>query len=295
MLAQALGRPPHLIPGGPSFDLARARVEKRAVAAVGEPVADVADVVVGGVGCRLFRPEQPDAPVLLYLHGGGWTFGSIQEAEPLCRALVNRAGWAVLAVDYRLAPEHPFPAAVEDAEAVFAGLPQCGGQLGVDVSRVAMAGDSAGANLGVSMALRARDRGSPPFLYQALLYPVLDLVSEAPSRIEFGTGYGIDREAVRWHADSYVPDPADRRRADVSPLWAGSLAGLPPTLVVTAEFDPLRDEGEAYAARLAETGVPVVATRYLGVVHGFADPAAFDAADAVLDQVGGALRRIAGR
>jgi acetyl esterase len=295
VLVEVAARPAHLVTGGPGFDLVRARAEHRARAVAGESVADVTDVEVGGVGCRLLRPRCPHPPVLVYLHGGGWTFGSPEEAEPLCRALVNRSDWAVLLVDYRLAPEHPFPAAIEDVEAVVAALPQCATGLGVDASMLAIAGDSAGANLGVAVTLRARDQGVQPFAYQALIYPVVDLVSQAPSVTEFGTGYGLDHAAIRWHADSYVPDPADRERPEVSPLRARSLADLPPTLVVTAEFDPLRDEGEAFATRLAEAGVPVVATRYLGVLHGFADPAVFDAAHAVLDQVAGALRRTKGR
>nr|MDQ2729256.1 alpha/beta hydrolase [Actinomycetota bacterium] len=192
VLAQAAARPEHLVPGAPGFDLARTRAEQRAGATAGEPVFEVSDLEVGGVGCRVFRPEPADAPVLVYLHGGGWTFGSIEEAGSLCRALANRAGWAVLAVDYRLAPEYPFPAAVEDVEAVLGALPGRGEAVGADVSRVAMAGDSAGANLGVAVALRAQKRGGMPWLLQALLYPVLDLVGEAPSRRQFATGYGLE-------------------------------------------------------------------------------------------------------
>jgi len=277
-----------LVPGRPGFDLARARAEEQLPSDPGEQVDHVADIDVGGVACRLFRPR-PDAPVALYLHGGGWTFGSVAGAGPLCRALANRAGCAVLAVDYRLAPEHPYPAAIEDVERVLAALPGQAAELEVDASRLAVAGDSAGANIGAGVALRARP--AQPFVVQALIYPVLDLVEDRPSRVEFAQGFGLDRDTGRWHIESYVPSPEDRHRPDVSPLRADDLAGLPPALVITAEYDPLRDEGEAYAARLAEAGVPAVATRYAGMIHGFVDLTRFDAAEAVLDQVAGALRR----
>lgn len=289
-LAEAAERAVHLCPGREGFDLARARAEQQAGAGGGEDVADVSDVELGGVRCRLFRPAS-GVPVCLYLHGGGWTFGSVAEAEPLCRSVANRAGWAVLSVDYRLAPEAPYPAALEDVERVVAALPARAAELGVDAAVVAVAGDSAGANLGAAVSLRARDAGRSPFRLQVLIYPVLDLVDEAPSRLEFAEDFGLDREAARWHIDCYTPDPADRRRPDVSPLRAETVAGLPAALVVTAEYDPLRDEGEAFAARLAEAGVPVVATRYAGMIHGFADPTRFRAAEAVVDQIAGALRR----
>jgi acetyl esterase len=287
-LAEAAEREDYLVPGRPDFDLARTRAELRSCPGPCEGVTHVADVDADGVTCRLFRPD-PGTPVVLYLHGGGWALGSVEEAEPLCRRLANSSGWAVLAVDYRLAPEHPYPAAIEDVERAVAWLERHGAALGVDASRLALAGDSAGANLGAAVALRARDRGAPTYRLQALLYPVLDLVDEAPSRTEFAEGFGLDRATVRWHVESYAPGLADRRRPDISPLRAASLEGLPPAVVVTAEYDPLRDEGEEYAARLADAGVPVVATRYLGMIHGFADLTKFDAARDLIDQVAAAL------
>jgi acetyl esterase len=292
-LVETAEREAYLVPGHPDFDLARTRAELRSTTRPRprEEVAYVADVDAGGVACRLFRPD-PGAPVALYLHGGGWALGSVEEAEPLCRRLANRSGWAVLAVGYRLAPEHPYPAAIEDVERAVAWLEREGAALGVDASRLALAGDSAGANLAAAVTLRARDRGGPAYLLQALIYPALDLADEAPSRLEFAEGFGLDRATVRWHVGSYAPGLADRRRPDVSPLRAASLEGLPPALVVTAEYDPLRDEGEEYAVRLADAGVPVVATRYLGMIHGFADLAKFTAARALVDQVAAALRDV---
>lgn len=288
-LAEAAEREDYLVPGHPAFDLIRTRAEARTRPGAREGVAHVADVDADGVRCLLFRPDS-GAPVVLYLHGGGWALGGIEEAEPLCRRLANRSGWAVLAVGYRLAPEHPYPAAIDDVERAIAWLRREDAALGVDASRLALAGDSAGANLCAAVALRARDRGVPAYLLQALLYPVLDLVREAPSRTEFAEGFGLDRTTVRWHVESYAPSLADRRRPDVSPLRAASLEGLPPAMVVTAEHDPLRDEGEEYAARLADAGVPVVATRYLGMIHGFADLTKFDAARDLIDGVATALR-----
>ena len=294
-LAEAAEREDYLVPGRPGFDLARTRAELRSTRpGPCEEVAHVAEVDADGVACRLFRPE-PGAPVVAYLHGGGWALGSIEEAEPLCRRLANRSVWAVLAVDYRLAPEHTYPAAIEDVERAVAWLQREGAALGVDASRPALAGDSAGANLCAALTLRARDRGAPAYALQALLYPVLDLVDEAPSRAEFAERFGLDRTLVRWHIESYAPSLADRRRPDVSPLLAASLRGLPPAVVVTAEYDPLRDEGEEYAARLADAGVPVVATRYLGMIHGFADLTRFDAARDLIDGVAAALRNAAPR
>jgi len=243
------------------------------------------------VACRLFRPTT-GAPVAVYLHGRGWAFGGIPESEPVCRRVADRSGWAMLSVDYRLAPEHPHPAALTDLERVLAALPRHAVELGVDTTRLAVAGDSAGANLAAAAAMRARGRAAPPWRLQVLLYPILDLAGDHPSRHEFATGYGLDHLAIDWHAHAYAPDRATWARPDVSPLRADTLAGLPPALVITAGCDPLRDEAEAYAARLADDGVPTVCTRYPGMIHGFADPDRFDAAHTVLDQIAGALRAL---
>ena len=291
-LAEMAALSDRFIPGREDFDLAATRARARVRAGRGEPVRGVAEVDAGGIPGRLFRP-QPSAPVMLYLHGGGWALGSVEEAEPLCRAIANDSGWAVLAVGYRLAPEHPYPAAVEDVERAAAWLKRHGPALGVDSSRLALAGDSAGANLAAAVVLRARDRGARTFNLHALLCPALDLLDERAVRSELAEGFGLDRETIRWHVERYAPAVSDRELPHASPLRAASLAGLPPALVVTAEYDPLRDQGEDYASRLAEAGVPVVCTRYLGMIHGFIDLERFDAARTVVAQLTSALRHLA--
>jgi acetyl esterase len=291
-LAETAALADRFIAGRPGFDLAATRARARLQAGGGEPVSHVADVDADGIPCRLLRP-QPAVPVVLYLHGGGWALGSVEEAEPFCRALANASGWAVLVAGYRLAPEHPYPAAIEDVERTVTWLERHGGGLELDAARIALAGDSAGANLAAAVALRARDRGAPALCLQALLCPALDLHDEAGIRSELAAGFGLDRETIRWHVERYAPAVADRGRPDVSPLRAPTLAGLPPAVVVTAEYDPLRDQGEAYAARLADAGVPVVASRYLGMIHGFTDPERFDAGRTAAAQVASALRHLA--
>lgn len=293
VLAEMAMLPDRFIPGSQAFDLAAARADAQSRAGGGEAVSHVEDVDAAGVTCRLFRP-QPVAPVVLYLHGGGWALGSVDEAEPLCRAIANASKWAVLAVGYRLAPEHPYPAALEDVERVVAWLERRGATLELDPSRLALAGDSAGANLAAAVAIRARDRGRSVsvFRLQALLCPALDLLDEGAVRSERAHGFGLDRETIRWHLECYVPVAADRELADVSPLRATTLTDLPPALIVTAEYDPLRAQGEAYAKRLADAGVPVVATLYLGMIHSFLDVERFDAARTVVDQLSSALRHV---
>lgn len=298
ILAELAEAPDAVVPGRPGFDLARTRRDSLALSVArakrrpGVPVARVADLDVDGVRCRLIA-DRADLPVVVYLHGGGWTLGSPEECETFCRSLAGRSGWAVVVPEYRLAPEHPYPAALEDVERVVRWLRRRGDAVGLDASRLALAGESAGANLAAAVALRTRDRGEPGFVLQVLLCPAVDLAGDYPSRGEFGRGFGLDRETMAWSMAAYVPDPRDRARPDVSPLRAPSLAGLPPTLVATAEHDPLRDEGEAYAARLADAGISVTATRYLGTIHFFTDPTRFDAGDAVVDQVASALSRLA--
>ena len=286
-----------LVPGRPGFDLARARREaqlqclRRMDSRPLPSPARVDDLDVAGIRCRLFAPTGR-ARVVLYLHGGGWALGSPEECEPFCRLLSVRSGWAVLAPEYRLAPEHPYPAALEDIERVVDSLRRHQHELTLDASRPALAGDSAGANLAAAIAVRARDRAEPGYCVQALLCPAVDLVGEFPSREEFAHGFGLERETMAWSAAAYVPDPADRPRPDVSPLRAPSLIGLPPAMIATAEHDPLRDEGEAYAARLAEAGISVVATRHLCAVHFFTDPTRFAAAATLIDQLASILRRL---
>jgi len=237
---------------------------------------------------RLYA-TRTDAPVLVYLHGGGWCYGSVATVDRVCRRIADRSGCAVLSVEYRLAPEHVFPAALEDVETVLDFLRKDGAGLGVDVSRLAIGGDSAGGQLATVVARRQRDAGTP-LDFQVLIYPAIDPLTSAESYDEVGE-YGLDRAGMRLAWETYVPDPMLRLTPDVAPLAAADLAGMPPTLIITAEYDALRDEGADYADALTAVGVPVVHTRYMGVNHGFARKlAVIDAARAATDQVAAALR-----
>ncbi|GAB2596114.1 hypothetical protein Aab01nite_71270 [Paractinoplanes abujensis] len=253
------------------------------------PLPVVVDVDAGGVPARLYA-ARVDAPVLVYLHGGGWCYGSIETVDRFCRRVADRSGCAVLSVGYRLAPEHPFPAALEDVEAVLAHVRKAGAaELGVDPTRLAIGGDSAGGQLATVAARRQRDAATPLDL-QVLIYPAIDPMTASESFDEVGS-YGLDRAAMKRAWETYVPDPMTRFTPDVAPLAAEDLTGLPPTLIITAEYDALRDEGADYADALITAGVPVVHTRYMGVNHGFARKlAVIDDARVATDQVAAYLR-----
>jgi acetyl esterase len=230
-------------------------------------------------------------PALVYFHGGGWVVGSIATHDALCRALTLAAGVAVVSVEYRLAPEHPYPAAMQDAYAATAWVATHAAHLGIDPARVGVGGDSAGGNLAAVVALMARDRGEPPLAFQLLIYPIVNDDLDTPSYREFARGYMLTREAMAWYWDQYVPPPGDRAHPHVSPLRTADLGGLPPALVATAEYDVLRDEAEAYAARLAAAGVPCRLIRYPGLIHGFLRRTnLFDRARTALDEIGQMLR-----
>ncbi|MCL4684854.1 alpha/beta hydrolase [Myxococcota bacterium] len=289
--------------GGPSLHEmtpteARAAFELLRVPIPGEAVDRIENLHVpsdGGrtIPVRLYGPagSPPPAPGLVYFHGGGWVIGSPDTHENLCKALANRSGARVVSVDYRLAPEHPWPAAPEDGYAVACHLAEHGSEFGIDATRVAIAGDSAGGNLAAVVALMARDRAGPTLRHQALLYPVVDHDFDRPSYRENGDGYFLTRDDMRWFWDQYVADPALRSDGYVAPLHAEDLAGLPPATVITAEYDPLRDEGEAYAERLRLAGVPTTCTRYDGQIHGVASLLdLIDAGKRAVDQIGAALR-----
>ncbi|GAA4706403.1 alpha/beta hydrolase [Phytohabitans rumicis] len=249
------------------------------------PVAEVSDVDANGVPCRLYVPA-PGAPVLLYLHGGGWATGSVETVDRLCRRIAAGSGCAILSVGYRLAPEHPHPAAIEDAEAALGWLRATA--PGVDTTRLAVGGDSAGAQLATVVARRQRDAGTP-LAYQVLINPCLDPTMSSASFAEFGE-LGVEATAAALFWTLFVPDAGDRLSPDVAPLTA-DLAGMPPTLILTAEYDVLRDEGERYGDLLLAAGVPTVVVRYLGVNHGWARKLAlFDAAGPAADQVAAGLR-----
>jgi acetyl esterase len=239
-----------------------------------EPLAGVEDRTIEGPGgplsVRIYAPdERPPFPVLLYFHGGGWVVGDLDTHDGVCRSLARRAEAVVVAVDYRRAPETPFPGPLEDALAALRWLSRNAPALGGDPARVAVGGDSAGANLAAALALRVRDEGGPPIRLQLLVYPVTDSDFETATYREFAEGYGLTRANMRWFWDCYVPAPAARSHPYAAPLRAPDLRGLPPALVLTAEFDVLRDEGEAYARRLHEAEVPVRCLRFCGLTHGF--------------------------
>lgn len=239
-----------------------------------ETVHEVRELTVpgpaGAVRVRLYRPSAAtDLPLVVFFHGGGFVIGDLETHDPLCRSLARVSGCAVASVEYRLAPEARFPAPLEDCYAAIEQLAARARGLGVDGGRLAVCGDSSGGNFAAVTAVLARDRGGPRLAYQALIYPVTDLACESASARELSQGYMLTSDMMRWFAECYLGDSAQAANPLASPLRATKLGGLAPATVITAEFDPLRDEGEAYADRLREAGVPVVARRYLGMLHGF--------------------------
>lgn len=230
-------------------------------------------------------------PILVYLHGGGWVTGDLDVNDYRCRRLAARAECLLVAVGYRLAPEHPFPAAAEDAYAALRWALREAEAVGGDPRRVAIAGDSSGGNLAAAATLMCRDRGARGALFQLLTCPVMDREFSSPSMAAYGEGYLLERDDLRWCWDHYLRRDEDADNPYASPLRCASLEGLPPALVVTAELDPLRDQGEAYARRLREAGVPTTLTRYPGMVHSFVDfEGSLDAAAEALDQSAHALQ-----
>ena len=258
-----------------SVEEARAAiVTLSAAAGEGEPVARVENRTLPGprgeIPVRVYTPEgRAPFPVLVYFHGGGWVIGNLETHDGLCRHLANAAHCVVVSVDYRLAPEHPFPASGEDAYAATRWVAGNAAALGGDAKRIAVGGDSAGGNLSAVVSLMARDRGGPPIVFQLLVYPATDLPSANMSYRENAEGYFLTAKSMRWFFAHYCGANPDASDPYLCPLRAKNLGGLPPALVVTAEFDPLRDEGEAYAARLREAGVRTKLTRYPGMIHGF--------------------------
>lgn len=220
---------------------------------------------------RLYTPSAArNLPLIVFFHGGGFVICNVDMYDDMCKLLANSSGCAVASVDYRLAPEAPFPAPLEDCYAALKGLAAQGERLGIDPTRLAVAGDSAGGNLATATALLARDREGPTLRYQGLLYPFLDPECASASAETLGTGgYLLTRNTMQWFWDHYLKSPADRTNPLAAPLRA-KLSGLPAATVATAEFDPMRDEGEAYADRLRGAGVAVTGRRYLGMIHGFA-------------------------
>ncbi|MER7011018.1 alpha/beta hydrolase [Saccharopolyspora sp. NPDC000359] len=227
----------------------------------------------GALAARLYRPREltGTSPLLVFFHGGGWVIGDLDTHDDLCRFLAKHAGVRVLSVDYRLAPEHPFPAALDDSLAAYRYAVDNAADLGTSSDAIAVGGDSAGGNLAASVALAATRSELAAPVFQLLIYPAADATTRRRSRELFSNGFLLTDEDMTWFMDQY--QPAEDLRADprLSVLLAEDLSGLPPACVVTAGFDPLRDEGEAYAARLAEEGVPVVSRRFPDLIHGFAN------------------------
>lgn len=268
------------------------------LAGPGEDVADVSDRTIdgpnGSINVRVYTPTGAAVgplPCLVYFHGGGWVIGDIQTLDTVCRAVANRSGAKVVSVDYCLSPEHKFPEPLDDCLAATKWVAENGGEIGVDGSRIAVGGDSAGGNMAAAVALRARDEGGPAIALQVLVYPVTDHSFDTESYTVNADGYLLTKDMMVWFWDHYLNSEADGRNPWASPLRADDLAGLPPAIVITAEYDPLRDEGEAYAGRLREAGVPVVQTRYDGMIHGFWQmPAVFSAAHDAMAEVSEALK-----
>lgn len=243
----------------------------------------------GPLAIRIYCPPgAPDgpAPGLVFFHGGGWVAGGFDTHDGVCRRLASASGCRVLGVDYRLAPEHPFPAALEDGFAATRWIAAHAESFGVDPARLGVGGDSAGAGLAAAVCQIARDAGGPAIAFQLLICPILDVLEEAPSRRELAEGYFLSRATMQRDLELYCPG-ADRADPRLSPLRAASLAGLPPAVIHTAEFDPFRDEGHAYARRLAEAGVRVTTACHDGMIHYFyAMPRMIPSALSAMEQIG---------
>jgi acetyl esterase len=241
------------------------------------PIARFDDRMIAGHGgepipVRIFWPDTDPSPKpgIVFFHGGGWVIGGLDTHEGAARMLANATGAVVVFVDYRLAPEAQFPVPAEDCYEGLLWTVEHAAALGIDASRLAVAGDSAGGNLAAVVALMTRDRNGPALRHQLLVYPCTDMdPTRWPSMTENKSGYFLTTDSMVWFYDQYVPELAERTNPYASPIHATDLSGLPPAFVITAEFDPLRDEGEAYAARLAEAGVPTEVQRYDGMIHGF--------------------------
>ncbi|MEU3513292.1 alpha/beta hydrolase [Streptomyces longwoodensis] len=274
--AEATANPPYLFDLGPvegrkavdevqSGDIALPEVDEEWITVAGGPT--------GSVRARVVRPAGATGtlPVVLYIHGAGWVFGNARTHDRLVRELAVGADAAVVFPEYDLSPEARYPVAIEQNYAVARWIVREGAAQGLDATRIAVAGDSVGGNMTAALTLMAKERGDVPLVQQVLFYPVTDASFDTPSYHQFATGYFLRRDAMQWFWDQYTTDEAERARITASPLRATveQLTGLPPALVVTGEADVLRDEGEAYANKLRQAGVPVTAVRYQGVIHDF--------------------------
>lgn len=261
-----------------SLSVAENRAALKAMTSQGnippQPVAGVGEHLVpvpgGEIKVRVYTPAtEPPRPVLVFFHGGGFVMGDLDDCDPPLRALANAAGCIVVSAGYRLAPEYKFPTAPEDCYRALLWTVENAASLGGDPGRVAVAGDSAGGNLATVVCLMVRERGGPAPRFQALIYPATDLAGDYPSLHEFATGYFLEADAAAYFNAQYCRSPEDVRHCFASPILAPDLGGLPPALVVTGGYDPLRDQGEAYARKLEAAGVRVVYHCYGGMIHGF--------------------------
>ncbi len=263
-----------------------------------EPVAEARDLAAPGphgpIPLRLYRPDGAPGPLpgLIYYHGGGWLLGGLDSHDGVCRRFANAARCVVVSVDYRMAPEHKFPAAVDDCAAATAWAIGQAAMLGIDPARVAAGGDSAGGNLAAVMALMARDGSLPKLAFQLLIYPATDMTMTTVSSQTVGPGVPLTSATMKWFIDHYMRGPADLTDWRASPIRAASVAGTAPALVLTAAADPLRDEGIAYAARLEREGVRTTAIHLTDQIHGFMSMGkVIRAADTAIDMMAASLRR----
>jgi acetyl esterase len=258
-LADARKVPLGLIEFGGSEET-MAEVQNRSIIGPGGPIA-----------VRVYRPVKKETlPALMFFHGGGFVICNLDTHDRLCRSLANASGCAVVSVDYRLAPEHKYPAAVDDAYAATRYVAEHAAEFGIDPNRIAVGGDSAGGNLAAVVSLLARDRGGPRLKFQLLIYPLVDFEDKSPSMRQFGQGdHFLSIEGLDWFKETYLARADAAREPSVSPMNATDFRGLPPAMVITAECDPLRDQGEAYARKLEAAGVRVELKRYEGMIHPF--------------------------
>jgi acetyl esterase/lipase len=274
--ADATADPPYLFDLGP--DKGRETVDEVQAGDVVKPDIDITDITVPGgpsgtVSVRILRPRGAAGPlpVIVYIHGAGWVFGNAHTHDRLIRELAVGANAAVVFPNYSLSPEAQYPTAIEESYAVAKWVAEHGAEQDLDPARIAIGGDSVGGNMTAALTLLAKQRGDVSFVQQILFYPVTDASFDTGSYHQFAEGYFLRRDAMQWFWDQYTTDPAQRAEITASPLRASldELAGLPPALVITGEADVLRDEGEAYAAKLRAAGVPVTAVRYQGIIHDF--------------------------
>jgi acetyl esterase len=242
----------------------------KALAGPAQEVARVANLSIDSLPIRVYWPSaEAPLPVLVYFHGGGFVLGDLEMVDVSCRSMANAAQCIVVSVAYRLAPEHKFPAPVEDAYLTIKHVVRHAKELGADPNRIAVGGDSAGGNLAAAAALKIRNEGGPGLAFQLLVYPVTDYDDNRPSLREYSEGYFLTAAAMKWFWGHYLRSPRDGYNPYASPLKAASFQGLPPAMVITAECDPIRDQGEAYAEKLRAADVPVTVKRYEGAIHGF--------------------------